>query len=104
MKITKLRDIKAKYKTNWTNKNMKFKMGDVVTVAHPRSYDSSPIRLREGWAAKVVAVSCTSDGSVRGKVSSPGRVSAMGRQFTRYFVQFADDRIIGIHSHTLKKV
>ena len=96
MKITHLRDIKANYKTNWTNKNMKFRVGEMVKVAHPKSYDSAPIRLRSGWVGKVLAVSCSKDGTVRGRDYNAGL-----RQFTRYFIQFADDRIIGIHSHTL---
>lgn len=97
MKITNLRNIKAKIKTSWTNKNMKFKPGEMVAVKYPRHYDSAPIRLREGWVAKVVAVSCADDGTIRGRAGAPGNL----RQYTRYFVQFADDRIIGIHSHTL---
>jgi len=95
MKITNLNQIRASIKTNWSNPNMKFKPGDVVQVSYPKSYDSAPIRLRKGWSGKVVAVSCSSDGTIR------GRDIHNARQFTRYFVQFADDRIIGIHSHTL---
>ena len=94
MKVTNLRDIKANIKTNWTNKNCKFKPGAMVKVTDPAHWASGPVHLRTGWVAKVRAVSCAADGTIRGR-------GVNARMFTRYYVQFADDRILGIDSNSL---
>lgn len=98
-------DIKANVKYNWNHGNCKFKPGarvrvneSVLTCNYGKSYHSKRIQNRCGVEGNVVAVSCTSDGTIRGNTWTHGR------QFTRYYVQFNDGGIIGIHSHALDSV
>lgn len=53
-----------------------------------------------GHVGKVVAVSAAKDGKIRG-ASEHG---FGGRQFTRYYVEFTDGRVFGIHSHHLTQL
>ena len=94
-------DIKANVKYNWDHGNCKFKPGarvrvneSVSTCNYGESYHSKRIQNRHGAEGNVVAVSCTSDGTIR----------SVNRQYTRYYVQFNDGGIIGIHSHALDSV
>ena len=95
----KLENIRAKVSYDWRGtKNVKFQPLDKVHVQFITNYDSNLIRERLGEVGKVVAVSVASDGKIRGK--STGRFV---RQFTRYYVEFADGEVFGIHSHQLRK-
>ena len=103
MTYTSINDIKANVTTKWSHPNCKFQRGDRVRVnAHVlpnviSSYFSKPIQERAASEGHVIAVSCTPDGKIRGR-------SANGfceRMYTRYYVQFADKSIFGIHSHAL---
>jgi hypothetical protein len=111
--------IKANVKLSWKHHLCKFNPGDRVCVdrsAGNESYSycesngtevrkvvsksiySKPIQNRVGAKGNVVAVSCASDGLIR------GYNKGSGRQFTRYYVQFNDGSIFGIHSHHLSLV
>ena len=97
----KLENIRAKVSYDWREtKNVKFQPLDEVNLEFTTNYDSKLIRAREGEIGKVVAVSVASDGKIRGK----SRTGRFCRQFTRYFVEFADGEVFGIHSHQLRKV
>jgi hypothetical protein len=115
MTYTSLKDIKANVKTTWSHPNCKFQRGDRVLVTQRvlptkytsvldgkvrgvDSYFSKPIVEKAGSEGHVVAVSCTPDGLIRGK--APDGICY--RMFTRYYVQFADRSIFGIHSHALE--
>ena len=93
-------DIKANVKYNWDHGNCKFKPGARVRVnesvvnSYGKKYFSKRIQNRHGVEGNVVAVSCTWDGTIR----------SVNRMFTRYYVQFNDGGIIGIHSHALDSV
>ena len=113
MTYTSLKQVKANVTTKWSHPNCKFMRGDRVTVNNnvlpglwtgtdgaPRikeSYWSEPIMNKAGSEGHVVAASCTPDGRMRGK--APGGFCE--RMYTRYYVQFADRSIYGIHSHAL---
>ena len=120
MAYTSIADIKANITTAWNHPNCKFQRGDRVVVnkyAAPykttctdkdgncvvykmgSNYNSQPIMERTGTEGHVVAASCTSDGLMRGKTSW-----STPRMYTRYYVQFADRTILGIHSHFLDAV
>jgi len=111
-------EIKANVKLNWNHHNCKFRPGDRVYVNYAvkdklssftdkegiyervivnKSYFSKPIQNRVGEEGNVVAVSCTSNGLIRGYSNGSSRM------YTRYYVQFNDGSIIGIHSHALDR-
>ena len=112
-------EIKANVKLNWKGQGCKFNPGTRVmvdrsagneefsfhkndgtyvrNVVHKSIY-SKPIQNRVGAKGNVVAVSCTPDGLIRGY--NKGSV----RMYTRYYVQFDDGSIFGIHSHHLSRV
>ena len=97
----KLENIRAKVSFDWRGtKNVKFQPLDKVQLTFTTTHDSKLIRMREGDIGKVVAVSVAGDGKIRGK-SKSGRFE---RQFTRYYVEFEDGEVFGIHSHLLTKV
>ena len=97
----KLENIRAQVSYDWREtKNVKFQPLDKVHFEFATNHDSALIRDREGEVGKVVAVSVAGDGKIRGK-SKSGRFE---RQFTRYYVEFADGEVFGIHSHQLRKV
>jgi len=111
-------EIKANVKLNWNHHNCKFRPGSRVIVngsvkdnsfsftdkegnyervhVH-KSYYSKPIQNRCGAEGNVVAVSCTPDGLIRGYSNGSSRM------YTRYYVQFNDGSIFGIHSHSLDR-
>lgn len=111
---TSVSDIKAQVKTEWDHHNHKFSPGAFVEVNRhitPRdwitsdgkiinghSYESKPKRDRSGRIGRVVAVTCTADGKTRGR-----QYGTFGRMYTRYYVQFKDEVILGFHSHHLDK-
>jgi len=106
-------DIKARVKTDWSHGNHKFKPGAFVEVSNhviPRgwvtaagdlhegtSYVSQRKQRRVGRVGEVVAVSCTPSGKVRGRAEG----GFCERMYTRYYVQFRDNVILGYDSHHL---
>lgn len=108
-------DIKARVKTDWTHKNHKFRPGSFAEVSanvlprefvdlngkiRPgRSYVSNVKQRRVARVGKVLAVSCTPDGLTRGKAQN----GFCERMYTRYYIQFRDNVIMGYDSHHLKK-
>ena len=117
MTYTTLNDIKANVTTKWSHPNCKFQRGDRVLVTHRvlptkytsvldgkvrgvDSYFSKPIVEKAGNEGHVVGVSCTQDGKIRGRAQN----GHCERMYTRYYVQFADKTIFGIHSHALQAV
>jgi hypothetical protein len=116
MTYTNISQIKAHVKTNWSHGNHKFNPGDHVEVSVqvlPRewvgsdgeirsgqSYVSQVKQRRVGRVGKVVAVTCTKSGRVRGCYMQDGNPS---RMYTRYYIQFSDGTIYGYDSHFLKK-
>jgi len=116
MQYNNIKDIKAVVKTDWSHGNHKFMPGtnaevnmniiprDYVskdgTIREGSSYESAPKQHRVGRVGKVVAVSCTKSGRTRGCYMQDGNPS---RMFTRYYIQFCDNRIMGFHSHHLNK-
>jgi len=113
---TNTKQIRANVKTSWSHPNCKFQRGDRVKVDEsaggygwtgtdgaPRvtaSYNSRPIQDRIGQEGHVVAVSCTPDGRIRGKAPN----GYCERMYSRYYVQFCDGVIHGLHSHFLTSV
>jgi hypothetical protein len=100
-------DIKANVKFKWDHHNCKFAPGDRVTVNKHGGldYNSKKIKDRVSLPGNVLAVSCGGDGNIRTRIRfcPQGRRTLNNRMFTRYFVQFDDGEIIGIHSHHLDK-
>ena len=109
-----IHDIKARVTARWKHKNCKFQRGDHAEVSMnvlPRDYlkmdggigeghsHVSQIKQRRvGRVGRVVAVSCTEQGTIR----SHGYVTP-SRMYTRYYIQFKDGVIMGFDSHHLKK-
>jgi len=113
MKIyTQVSHIQATVKSDWSHHNHKFQMNEHVEVSHrvkprqwvasdgsiktPRGYVSVKKQQRAGHVGRVVAVSCTSSGRVRSNWH--GHTS---RMYTKYYVQFEDQEILGYDSHHL---
>jgi hypothetical protein len=100
-------DIKANVKFKWDHHNCKFAPGDRVTVNSDGAlgYNSKKIKDRVTLPGNILAVSCGKDGNIRTRIkfNPHGRRILNNRMFTRYFVQFDDGEIIGIHSHHLDK-
>lgn len=107
-------EIKASVKWDWDHPNCKFLPGDEVIVDVNHEVTSAAMRLLRGSAdlgpysrpylkynnhtGKVIAVSCTPDGKIRGIPAN-----GYARQFTRYYVEFPNGDVIGYHSHHLEK-
>lgn len=89
--------IKAEHITSWNHKNSKFKPNDTVEVAYIGNGESKKLTARVGQIGKVVA-SSSKNGLQRGSQNCAG-----GREFTRYYVEFADGYVGGFHSHFLTK-
>lgn len=119
---TSTSDIKAHVTTDWSHHNCKFQQGDFAEVSVqvlPReyvgvpkmdqcwtnrirpgqSYVSEVKQRRVGRVGKVLAVSCTPDGKIRGQA----RNGYCERMYTKYYVQFRDGVILGYDSHHLNK-
>ena len=104
--VKNVEDIKAHVITSWDHPNAKFKPGDVVRV---HLGEGGVQEARIGDNGKIVAVSATVSGKIRGDyglVTTPeGREEYQSRRmYTRYYVQFGDECILGFHSHFLKKL
>jgi len=95
-----IQGVKAVHKTEWEKKSRtKFMPGDLVRVSKnifAGTGESERTTARRGQVGIVMGVTCTSDGSVRGR--SGGYCD---RMYTRYFVAFADKKVLGLHSHNL---
>jgi len=107
MPIKSIEDIKAVVKFNWNHHNCKFSPGDRVVVNEDgrRLYNSDNIRKRVGTHGNILAVTVGSDGNIRTKTkrNEDHRICQRERMYTRYYVQFNDGEIIGIHSQHLNK-
>jgi len=107
--VKNVEDIKAHVITSWDHPRAKFKPGDSVIVKRLGPNESTPQQERSGTVGTVVAVSAVKSGHIRGRQGSitmpDGRQEYVNeRMYTRYYVQFEDDCIFGIHSHYLKKL
>ena len=107
MPIKSIEDIKAVVKFKWDHPKCKFLPGDRVTVNKygANTYNSSNIQKRVGTQGNVLAVTVGSDGNIRTKTkyNEEFRICQSERMYTRYYVQFNDGEIIGIHSQHLNK-
>lgn len=105
MKIYKtLHDIQARVTARWKHPRCKFSRDDLAQVNEhviTAGYVSKIKQRRVGRMGRVVAVSCLSDGRIRSNVY---RANQPTRMYTRYYVQFADDTIMGFDSHHLDSV
>lgn len=114
MSYKTLHDIKARVTARWRHKNCKFQRGDhaeVTAQVLPRqyvkmdggigaghSYVSQKKQRRVGQVGRVIAVSCMPDGRIRNNRHTSGQSI---RMYTRYYIQFNDDVIMGYDSHHL---
>lgn len=104
MQYKTLQDIRARVTTSWDNPRCKFRPGDVAEVNEKvlrgDAWVSDKKQRKCGSLGAVVAVSCLADGRIRNNGDNGRRVGAPMRQFTKYYVQFAD-QILGYESHHL---
>ena len=108
MEYKKLQDIKARVTADWNNPRCKFKPNDQVEVngkvLRCDAWVSEKKQRKCGSTGRVVAVSCLADGRIRNNGDNGRRTGAPMRQFTKYYVQFADETILGYESHHLDLV
>ena len=106
-----LHDIRARVTARWKHPRCKFQRGDHAEVSAqvlPRqyvkmdggvgeghSYVSRKKQTRVGQIGRVIAVSCTRSGNIRGDGVRQSRM------YTRYYIQFQDGEILGYDSHHL---
>ena len=106
-----LHDIRARVTARWKHPRCKFQRGDHAQVSAqvlPRqyakmdggvgeghSYVSRKKQTRVGEIGRVIAVSCTRSGNIRGDGVRQSRM------FTRYYIQSQDGEILGYDSHHL---
>jgi hypothetical protein len=97
-----LKNISAEVMCAWTrrvNKNCKFLPKDkVLVLGNILGSESKKLQSKTGMIGTVIAVTVANGGRMRG--ASPTGYN--NRQFTRYYVQFADGYVGGYHSHYLK--
>ena len=109
-----MKDIKAKHITKWSNKNAKFNMGDEVYLKGVEdgdnamdSYIAENGQKYRTWLSKKISKRTGEIGKIVAASSADGRTFKMpngsNRQWTRYFVQYADGYIAGIFSQCLSK-
>lgn len=99
-----LHDIRARVTARWRDPRCKFQRGELACVnehVHTAGYVSEIKCRRVGRMGHVVAVSCLPDGRIRSNTYRAGQPT---RMYTRYYVQFADDTILGYDSHHLDLV
>lgn len=105
MNYTRVSDIRANVTTNWSNPRCKFQPLDRVEVNGKVLRGDAWVSLKRqrkcGSTARVVAVSCLADGRIRNNGDNGRRTGAPMRQFTKYYVQFEDQTIMGYESHHL---
>lgn len=88
------------------NKNCKFLPGDMVRVDIPNfdgkaAYPIYPDNYTKynGLTGKVFAATCGPDGLLRSK-----KTTWYGRCYTKYYVEFENGDVYGLHSHHLAKI
>ena len=99
-----LHDIRARVTARWKHPRCKFQRDQLVQVNEhvvTAGYVSKIKQRRVARMAQVRAVSCLPDGRIR---SNRYRANQPTRMYTRYYVQFADDVIMGFDSHHLDSV
>jgi len=99
-----LHDIRARVTARWRHARCKFQRHELACVNEhvvTAGYVSKIKRARVGRMGHVVAVSCLHDGRIR---SNWYRAGQPVRMYTRYYVQFADDTILGYDSHHLDSI
>ena len=105
MEYKKLHDIRARVTARWKNPRCKFKQNDLVEVNAKVLRHDAWVSLKKqrkcGSMARVVAVSCLADGRIRNNGDNGRSAGAPMRQFTKYYVQFQDQTILGYESHHL---
>ncbi len=108
MEYKTLHDIKARVTARWNNPRCKFKRGDRAQVngkvLRADAWVSGKKQRKCGSVGTVIAVSCLADGRIRNNGDNGRRVGAPMRQFTKYYVQFANDVIMGFESHHLDMI
>lgn len=108
MEYKKLHDIKARVTARWNNPRCKFKRGDRAQVngkvLRADAWVSGKKQRKCGSVGTVIAVSCLADGRIRNNGDNGRRTGAPMRQFTKYYVQFANDVIMGFESHHLDRI
>ena len=104
MQYKTIQDIRARVKTNWDSSRCKFRPRDQVEVnskvLRHDAWVSDKKSRKCGSTGTVVAVSCLEDGRIRNNGGGRTAPGAPMRQFTKYYVQFADE-ILGYESHHL---
>lgn len=100
-----LHDIRARVTARWSNPRCKFQRGDQAEVNEKvlrgDAWVSEKKQRKCGSAGVVIAVSCLKDGRIRNNGGGRTAPGAPMRQFTKYYVQFADQTILGYESHHL---
>jgi hypothetical protein len=100
-----LHDIKARVTARWNNPRCKFKRGDQAQVNEKvlrcDAWVSDKKQRKCGSTGTVIAVSCLKDGRIRNNGGGRTAPGAPMRQFTKYYVQFEDQTILGYESHHL---
>jgi len=108
MEYKTLHDIKARVTARWNNPRCKFQRGDRAQVnekvLRADAWVSGKKQRKCGSVGTVVAVSCLADGRIRNNGDNGRRTGAPMRQFTKYYVQFANGVIMGFESHHLDLV
>jgi hypothetical protein len=108
MEYKTLHDIKARVTARWNNPRCKFQRGDHAQVNEKvlrcDAWVSEKKQRKCGSVGTVVAVSCLKDGRIRNNGDNGRRTGAPMRQFTKYYVQFANGVILGYESHHLDKI
>ena len=98
---TSVSDIKAQVKTEWDHHNHKFSPGAYVEVNRhiaPRDWITSGGKIMNGHSYESKPKRDRS-----GRIGRGRQYGTFGRMYTRYYVQFKDEVILGFHSHHLDK-
>jgi hypothetical protein len=105
MEYKTLHDIRARVTARWNNPRCKFQRGDRAQVNEKvlrcDAWVSGKKQRKCGSVGTVIAVSCLADGRIRNNGDNGRRKGAPMRQFTKYYVQFANGVILGFESHHL---
>lgn len=96
----KREDVQAVITESWNHFNCKFKPNDevVVKINYTAPYRPSYTKYN-GRRGRVWAATCGPDGKLRSK-----KTTWYGRCYTKYYVEFEDGTVYGLHSHHLEKV
>jgi hypothetical protein len=101
----KTSEITAKILKEWSHPRCKFYPGDKVRIEgkHITAYDEQRYQKYDGMEGTIVAVTCK-NGSIRGTEKIGKYNLTCRRQYTKYYVEFADGNCIGLHSHYYEKI